>query len=106
MVRGMASARRKINEERLVGHQSFLLAHPRDGLVGHVLSKVITFLRRLRRLHWGGALVDSGVPLVGLTTDKSIEILESSSACRPLVEWTHRAGLPDRHFVALPELRR
>ena len=106
VVRRMASAGCEIHEERLVGHQRLLLPHPGDSLVCHVFGKVVSFLGRLRRFHWCGALVDSGVPLVGLATDKSIEILESSAACRPLVEWTHRAGLPDRYFVALSELRR
>jgi hypothetical protein len=94
-----------IHEKRLVGHQSFLLSHPGDSLVGHVLRKVITFLRGLGLFHGCGALVDRGVPLVGLATNKSVEILEASSACRPLVERTQRAGLPDRDFVALSELR-
>ena len=46
------------------------------------------FLCRLRRFHRCGAFVNRGGILVSLAAEESIEILESSSARRPLVEWT------------------
>src|SRR5580704_4739051 len=102
----MASAGCEIHEEGLVIHQRFLLAHPGDSLVGHVVSEVVSLFSCPGRFNRDGALVDPGVPLIGLATDKSIEVFEPATARRPLVERTHWAGLPDRYFVALPELRR
>ena len=49
VVRRVRRARREVHEERLVGHERLLLAHPRDRLVGHVLGEVVALLGRLRR---------------------------------------------------------
>ena len=106
VVRRVAGAGREVHEERLVGHQRLLLARPLDRLVGHVLGEVIALLGRLLRLDGGGAFVDRRVPLVGLAADEAVEVLEAAAAGRPLVERPDRAGLPDRHLVALAELRR
>jgi len=84
----------KYMKERLVGHQRFLLPHQATAL--SVMSSVKWYPSRPSwRFHGCGALVDRGVPLVCLAAEESIEILEASSARRPLVEWTHRASLPD-----------
>ena len=106
VVRRVAGAGREIHEERLVGHQRFLLARPLDRLVRHVLGEVVALLGRLLRLDRRRAFVDRGIPLVGFAADEAIEVLEAAAAGRPLVERTHRAGFPDRHFMALAELRR
>ena len=98
-------ARREVHEERLVGHQRLLLAHPPDRLVRHVLGEVVALFRRLLRLDRRGALVDGRIPLVGLAADEAVEVLEPAAAGRPLIERPHRARLPDRHFVAFAELR-
>ena len=106
VVRRVAGARREVHEERLVGHQRLLLARPLDRLVRHVLGEVVALLGRLLRLDRRRAFVDRRVPLVGFAADEAVEVLEAAAAGRPLVERPHRAGLPDRHFVALAELRR
>ena len=106
VVRRVAGARREIHEERLVGHQRLLLARPLDRLVRHVLGEVIALLRRLLRLDRDRAFVDRRVPLVGFAADEAVEVLEAAAAGRPLIERAHRARLPDRHFMALAELRR
>ena len=51
-------AGREVHEERLVGHQRLLLAHPLDRLVRHVLGEVVALLGRLLRLDRRRAFVD------------------------------------------------
>jgi len=51
-------------------------------------------------------LVDGGVPLVGLTADEAVEVLEPTAGAGPVIERPHRARLPHRHLVALAELGR
>ena len=106
VVRGMRRAGREIHEERLVGHERLLLAHPPDRLVRHVLGEVIAFLRRLLGLDRRGAVVDRRIPLVGLAAEKAVEVLESAAASGPLVHRAERTRFPDRDLVALAELRR
>src|SRR5512137_1753751 len=86
VVRRMGRPRRKVDEEGLVGHERLLLAHPVDGLVGHVLREVIAFLWRLFWLDRMGALVDAGVVLVGLAADEAVEVLEAAARAGPVVE--------------------
>ena len=105
-MRGVGGAGREVDEERLVGHQRLLLADPADRLVGHVLGEVVALLRGLALLHRRRAFVDRRIPLVGLAADEAVEVLESAAAGGPLVEGPQRARLPDRHLVALAELRR
>src|SRR5215213_6872890 len=90
----------------LSGMSDFLLARPLDRLVGHVLGEVVALLRRRLGLDRRRALVDRRVVLVGLAADEAVEVLEASAAGRPGIERTHRARLPDRYFVTLPELGR
>ena len=106
VVRRVAGARSEIHEERLVGHQRLLLARPLDRLVRHVLGEVVALFRRFLGLDWDRAFVDRRVPLVGFAADEAVEVLEAAAAGRPLIERPHRAGFPDRHFMALAELRR
>ncbi len=106
VVRRVRRARREVHEERLVGHQRLLLAHPLDRLVGHVLGEVVALLGRLLRLDRRRALVDGRVVLVRLAADEAVEVLEAAAAGRPGIERAHRARLPHRHLVALAELRR
>ena len=105
-MRRVRRAGREVHEERLVGHQRLLLAHPPDRLVRHVLGEVVALFRRLLRLDRRRALVDRRIPLVGLAAEEAVEVLEAAAARRPLVERPHRTRFPDRHFVALAELRR
>ena len=106
VMRRMRGARREVHEERLVRQQRLLLARPGDGLVGQVFGQVIAFRRRLGRLDRRRAFIQRRVPLVVLAADEAVEILEAAAAGRPGIERPRRARLPDRHLVALAELRR
>ena len=105
-MRRVRRARREVHEERLVGHQGLLLTHPADRVVRQILRQVITLLGRRRRLDRGRTAVQGGIPLVVLTTDEAIEVLEAAATRRPGVERAHRRRLPHRHLVALTELCR
>ena len=105
MVRRVRRAGRKVDEERLVRGETFLLSDPGNRLVGHVLDQVVALLGRFLRLDRRGPLVERRVPLVGLAADEAVEILEAATAGRPGVERSGRTRFPDRHFVALAELR-
>ena len=105
VVRRVRRAGREVDEERLVGREALLLPDPGNRLVGHVLDQVVALFGRLLRLDRRGALVERRVPLVGLAADEAVEVLEAAAARRPGVERSGRARLPDRHFVALAELR-
>ena len=102
----MRGARGEVHEERLVGHQRFLLTHPLDRLVRHVLTQVVTLLGGLLRLDRRRPFIQPRIPLVRLAADEAVEILEAAPAGGPLVERSHRARLPHRDLVAFPELRR
>ena len=104
MVRGMRGARRVVDEERLVGHQRLLLRDPVDRVIGHVLREVVPLLGCPVGLHGDRVLVDRRRVLVRLAADEAVEVLEAR-ARRPRAERAHGARLPDRHLVALPELR-
>ena len=99
----VGGAGREVHEERLVGHQRLLLAHPGDRAVGEILGERVALLGRLRRLDRRGALVQPGVVLVGLAADEAVEVLEARSG-GPLVERAGGRDLPDRHLVTLAEL--
>ena len=106
LVRRVGRAGREVHEERLVGQQRLLLAHPGDGVVGHVLREVVALLGAAPRFHRRRALIDRRVPLVGLAADEAVEVLEAPTARGPRVERPHRARLVHRHLMALAELRR
>ena len=44
-------------------------------------------------------------PLVRLSAEEAVEVLEATSACRPRVKGADGAGLPDGDFVVFAELR-
>ena len=106
VVRGVGRAGRVVDEERPVRHQRLLLADPADRAVREVLGEVVALLGRRRRLDRRGAVVERRLVLVVLAADEAVEGLEPAATGRPGVERTHRRGLPDRHLVALAELRR
>ncbi len=106
VVRRVRGARGEVGEERLVRHQRLLLADPGDRAVRHVLGEVVALLRRAVRLHGHRAVVDRRRVLVRLAADEAVEVLEAAAAAGPSVERAQRARLPDRHLVALAELRR
>src|SRR5829696_4076991 len=98
----MRGSRRVVHGERLVGHERLLLTYPVDRAVGHVLGEVVAFLGRTVWLHRHLVLVDRRRVLVGLPTEEAVEVLEPAAAGRPSVERAHRAGLPDRNLMHLP----
>ncbi len=106
VMRRVRGARREVRKERLVGHERLLLADPLDCFVGHVLGEVIALFGGLFRLDGSGAFINGGVVLVGLAADEAVEVLEPPAAGGPGIERTHGTRLPDRHLMALAELRR
>ena len=94
----------EVDEERLVRHQRLLLSDPVDRPVGHVLGEVVVTVGCRVGLDRHRVAVDGRRPLVGLGADEAVEVLEPTTAGRPGVERSHRAGLPDGHLVALAEL--
>ena len=105
VVRRVGGARREVDEERLVGHERSLLPDPGDRLVGHVRHEVVALFGR--RLHFDrrGPFVQRGVPLVRLSPDEAVEVLEAAAARGPGIERARGARLPDRHLMAFAELR-
>src|SRR5262249_40073709 len=71
VMRGVSCARSKVNEERLVGRDRLLLPDIGDRLVGEVLHQVVAFVRCPLGPNRCGAVVQRGVPLVGLSTNKA-----------------------------------
>ena len=90
----------------LSGARLFCCADPVDGLVRHVVHQVVALFGRLLRLYRRGAFVERRVPLIGLAADEPVEVFEAAAARGPGVERTGGARFPDRHLVALAELRR
>ena len=102
VVRRMRRAGREVDEEGLFGGESLLLRDPGDGLVCHILHEVVAFFRRSLGVHRRRALIDRGIPLVRLTADEPVEILEAE-AIRPQIKRAGLARHPIRHIVHLPE---
>ena len=105
MVRRVGGAGGEVGEERLIRCQRLLLPDPGDGLVGHVLHEVVALFGRAVHLDRIRALIQGRVPLVGLTADETVEVLEATAAGGPRVERPDGTGLPNRHLMALTELR-
>ncbi len=104
MMRRVCGARGEVHEKRFIGCQRLLLAEPLDGLVGHVLQEVIALLWRLFVFNRDGALEERRIPLVRLAANEAVEVFKAAAARGLGIEWSNRAGLPDRNFVAFAEL--
>ena len=100
VVRRMRRAGRVIDEERLVRRHRLLRLHPVDRLVGHVHGEVVVL--HLRRVDLDRAVVDERVPLVGLTADEAVELVEALVR-GPAVERARDAGFPGGGLVPLAE---
>ena len=100
LVRGVGGPGREVHEERLVGRDRVLRAHPRDCLVRHVGGEVVA--RVVRRFDLFRAVPDLRRPLVGLAADEAVELLEPGVR-GPAVERALDADLPGRGLVVLPE---
>ena len=81
-MRCMAGARRKVNIERSIGSKCLLCLNPINCLVGHVDRKMI--FRVMGRFYPCDAIVNGGRPLVGFTTNKTIELIETGMG-RPAI---------------------
>ncbi len=99
-MRRVRRARREIHEEGLVGRERLLELHPGDRLVGHVGHEVVA--RVVGRLDAGQAVVETGIPLVGLTAHEAVELVEARAA-GPSVGRPGGADLPRRRLVVLAE---
>ena len=75
-----------------------LRLHPADRLVGHVDRKVV--IRIVRRLYAYGSIKNSRRPLIGLTTDETVELIEAGMR-RPTIKRSGNRDLPRRRFVIL-----
>ena len=104
-MRSVGRAGSEIHEEGLVRGQRLLLPDPLDRLGRHIVDQVIPLFRRLVRLDRHGPLIQRGIPLIGLAADETVEVFEAAAWGGPAVERADRAGLPNRHFMAFPELR-
>src|SRR5262249_35487420 len=98
MMRCVTEARGIISEERFIRRQRFLLPNPCDCMVCQVGVKVILWvIRRFDRL---GSVEQGRMPLVGVSANEAIEVLESESG-RPEIEWPSLTRLPIGDIVVL-----
>ena len=102
VVRAVCCAGRPVHEERLVGRERAMLAHPGNRLVCHVLAQmVLLVVRRLDRVE---VLVQPRLPLRGLAGEEAVEIVKTNALARgPEGERPHRRGLGCRSVVPLAE---
>src|SRR5437764_1141140 len=75
-----------------------LRLHPADRLVRHINSKMITGL--VRRLYPDGSIKNGRGPLIRLTTDETVKLVEARMS-RPTIERSRDRDLPWRCFVIL-----
>ena len=102
-MRGVRCARCEVGEEGPVRRERLLVADPGDSLVGHVGQEVV--VRVLGQFDRVCPVVDERRPLVGLTAQEPVELVEALPA-GPAVERTRDAGLPGGELVPLSEGRR
>jgi hypothetical protein len=98
-MRSVSGACCVVKQPRLIGSESLLSPHPGDRLVCLVAIEDVVGLSQVR-LNGSSVLVESGMPLIGITPDKSIEILKAQTD-RPQIEWSGLAGHPVRNIVHL-----
>ena len=102
VVRGMRGTGREVHVEGLVRRHRLLESRPGDRLVGHVRGEVIAGIPLV--LHADDAVVDGRRPLVRLTADEPVELVEARPRGPAVVGSGHR-HLPGRGLVVLPERR-
>ena len=96
----MHRAGRPVKEERLTGCLGLMLIQPVDGLVGDVGGQVVFGIGG--RLDEGGVIDQAGMVLVGLATEKSVEMIEAIAGW-PAVEGTAAGGFMSRRVMPLAE---
>src|SRR5262249_17400328 len=98
VMRRVAKARGVVGEEWLVRRQRLLLPNPCDGGVGQGGVKVILWV--VLGLDGLGAVEQGGMPLIGVSADEAVEVLEPQPG-RPEIERSSLAGLPIGYIVIL-----
>ena len=73
--------------------------NPVNGLIGHVAIEVVVWIA-VGRFNRSSILYNRWRPLAGVTTDKTVEVLEAKSN-RPEIKRTGLAGVPVRDVVVL-----
>src|SRR5439155_9579193 len=104
MVRSVGRAGGVVDEEGAVGRDGLLLVDISDRLVGERIIERVVALFALRDLHCDrrSAAVEDRLPLVHLSADEAVEVIEPLQA-RPPVEWPGNARLPIGDVVILPD---
>ena len=99
MMWSVCSSRRVFQEKRFVGYRLVNAIQVIDGIVGHSGDQ-IPFRLTLEWINLCGVAEKIRLPLVRITTDEAIEILEAHAG-RPLIERTNLAGSEGRRVVIL-----
>ena len=107
VVRRVGSARRVVQEERLVGRDRLGVLDELERLVRQVLGQVVALLRGPRRIDRMVVIDQVGKPLVGLGAQEPIPALEATAAGpvatgRREVHLDGRAEVPLAHHVGVP----
>ncbi len=89
-----------VDEEWLIGRHGLLKLDPLDGLGRHVRGEVVVLLFLLRHPRY--AIKDDGLPLVRLTADEAIELVESGVRRPPEIR-ARNGDFPGRRFVPFAE---
>ena len=89
-----------IDKEGLVRCHRLLRLHPIDRLISHVNREVVSL--RMRRSDAGDSVIDQRIPLIGLSPDKAVELVETLMS-RPAVKRPRDTGFPRRRFMPLAE---
>ena len=100
-MRRVRGAGRVLDEERLAGVDLVDSIQVINGVIGHAGNQVPARLA-FKGVNLGGVAEQVWLPLVGVSADEAVEILEAHAG-RPLVERPDRAGLERRRVVVLAE---
>src|SRR5262249_18805456 len=98
-MRSMCRARRVVQEPRLSRSERVLHAHPRDRLVRQIAVENVVGVAEIG-LDWFCVLVEGRMPLIGITPEKSVEVLKTETT-RPQIKRPRLAGHPVRDVVHL-----
>ncbi len=98
----MRSPGSEIREERLVRRQRLLVADPLDRLIGEVGHQMV--IRIVRKFDPGHPVIEAWRPLVGFTTDESVELVEARARW-PAVCRSGRTHFPCRCFMRFSKRR-
>src|SRR5262249_16330801 len=103
MMWSMRGSESKIDKERFVSRDRFLLSDIADCFVGEILGQVIAFFSCLFGLDRHSAIVKRRGVLTSLTANESVEMFKARTS-GPTVVWTNWRRLEDGHFMAFAKL--